>query len=162
MNMAVNTDILILGPFREVVTRAKEAAANAEHGAGQVSHDADPELCKLMIKTSQTLLKEGERALKRIQPLWDSQIERYGDAFARGLSQNGKLGPNSTTCASPTSTKELPHPTSQTADDIHQTLSRRSEGSSRTSFMTSMTIPSQSPSKPSATQCFRPPPEASL
>lgn len=83
--MAVDIDVLFLGPFRDVIARAKEAAANAEYAGHQ-----DVELCKLMLKTSQTLLKEGERALKRIQPLWDGQIEKYGESFANNLSQNGR------------------------------------------------------------------------
>lgn len=84
--MAVDIDVLLLGPFRDVIARAKEAVANAKD-----ADQDDPELCELMLKASQLLLKEGERALKRIQPLWDGQVEKYGDAFANTLSQDGRF-----------------------------------------------------------------------
>lgn len=99
--MALDIDILLLGPFRDVIARAEEAVANATK---QVDHDHDPELCELMLKSSQALLREGERALKRIQPLWNGQVEKYGGAFADGWSQNGRL----TFC-----TNIQPHPSQQ-------------------------------------------------
>lgn len=84
--MGVDIEVLILGPFRDVVERGKEAVANAENA----DHD-NLELSKLMLKASQAVIREGERALKRIQPLWDGQVEKYGEAFKNGLSQNGIL-----------------------------------------------------------------------
>lgn len=89
--MTVDIDILLLGPFRDVVARAKEAVTNANDAD---DHAVDPELCKLMLKASQTVLKEGERALKRIKPLWDGQVEKYGDAFVQSLGQNGRSYPS--------------------------------------------------------------------
>lgn len=84
--MGVDAEVLILGPFREVVERGREAVSNAED-----VEDEDLELSNSMLKASQSVLKEGERALKRLQPLWDGQVEKYGDAFRNALSQNGTL-----------------------------------------------------------------------
>lgn len=82
--MGIDDEVLILGPFKEVIERGKEAVANAG-GAG----DEDVEHSKLMLKAAQGVVREGERALKRLQPLWDSQVEKYGEAFKTGVSQNG-------------------------------------------------------------------------
>lgn len=82
--MGVDAEVLILGPFREVVERGREAVSNAED-----LEDEDPELSNSMLKAAQSVIKEGERALKRLQPLWDGQVEKYGDDFRNGLSQNG-------------------------------------------------------------------------
>ncbi|CAN8104787.1 unnamed protein product [Discula destructiva] len=81
--MGVDAEILILGPFREVVERGSEAVANA-----QDVDDEDSESAKLMRKAALAVTKEGERALKRLQPLWNSQVEKYGDAFTNALGQD--------------------------------------------------------------------------
>lgn len=82
--MGVEAEVLILGPFREVIERGKEAVDNAEDAG-----DEDVEASASLLKAAQAIVKEGERALKRIQPLWDSQVEKYGDAFKDRLSRNG-------------------------------------------------------------------------
>lgn len=82
----MDAEELILNPFHEVVDRGKEAVANAESAA-----DDDAELSRLMAKAGVAVVKEGERALKRLQPLWDSQVEKYGDAFKETLSQNAAI-----------------------------------------------------------------------
>lgn len=87
--MGVDAEVLILGPFREVVERGKEAIANAQ----DIDDDAGSEGAKYMLKAAQAVAKEGERALKRLQPLWDGQVGKYGDVFTDALSQNGN--PNS-------------------------------------------------------------------
>lgn len=84
--MGVDAEELILNPFHEVVDRGKEAVTNAEGAAGE-----DAELSRLMAKAGVAVVKEGERALKRLQPLWDSQVERYGDAFKESLSQSAAI-----------------------------------------------------------------------
>lgn len=81
--MGVDAEELILSPFQEVVDRGNEAVANAK-GAS----DEDAELSRLMAKAGVAVVREGERALKRLQPLWDGQVEKYGDAFKESLSQN--------------------------------------------------------------------------
>lgn len=82
--MGVDAEVLILGPFREVAERGKEAIANAQDVG-----DLDHEHAKYMLKAAQAVAKEGERALKRLQPLWDGQVGKYGDTFTNALSQNG-------------------------------------------------------------------------
>lgn len=84
--MGVDAEELILNPFHEVVDRGKEAVANAEGAA-----DEDAEVSRLMGKAGVAVVKEGERALKRLQPLWDSQVDKYGDAFKESLSQNAAI-----------------------------------------------------------------------
>ncbi|KKY36569.1 putative sh3 domain containing protein [Diaporthe ampelina] len=84
--MGVDAEELILNPFQEVVDRGKDAVANAEGAA-----DDDAELSRLMAKAGVAVVKEGERALKRLQPLWDGQVEKYGDAFKESLSQNAAI-----------------------------------------------------------------------
>lgn len=82
--MGVDAEVLILGPFREVAERGNEAIANA-----QDIDDAGSEGANYMLKAAQAVAKEGERALKRLQPLWDGQVGKYGDTFTDALSQNG-------------------------------------------------------------------------
>ncbi len=83
--MAVDIEELIIAPFREVVERGKEAVAHAE-GASE----DDEDVSKQMSKAAKAVVREGERALKRLQPLWDSQVEKYGDTFKSGMSKNGE------------------------------------------------------------------------
>ncbi|KAL1853668.1 hypothetical protein Daus18300_011704 [Diaporthe australafricana] len=81
--MGVDAEELILSPFHEVVDRGNEAVANAQSAA-----EEDAELSQLMAKAGVAVVREGERALKRLQPLWDGQVDKYGDAFKDSLSQN--------------------------------------------------------------------------
>lgn len=82
--MGVDAEDLFLGPFREVAERGKEAIANARD-----IDDAENEDAKIMLKAAQAVAKEGERALKKLQPLWDGQVGKYGGVFTDALSQNG-------------------------------------------------------------------------
>ncbi|KAK7956374.1 uncharacterized protein PG986_005596 [Apiospora aurea] len=84
--MPVDAECFVIHPFQELVKIAKEAAANAEADKSE-----DPEQSKCMLKAARGLVKEGERALQKLQPLWDAQIERHGDAFKKGIRDNGKL-----------------------------------------------------------------------
>ncbi|KAK8080368.1 hypothetical protein PG997_008186 [Apiospora hydei] len=81
--MPVDAECFVIHPFQELVKIAKEATANAEAGQSE-----DPERSKCMLKAARGLVKEGERALQKLQPLWDAQIERHGDAFKRGIRDN--------------------------------------------------------------------------
>lgn len=86
--MAVDIEELIIAPIREVVDRGKEAVANAE-SADDRDDDAD-DTAKRMAKAGKALVREGERALKRLQPLWDDQVKKYGDAFRTAMDKNGE------------------------------------------------------------------------
>ncbi|KAK7927334.1 hypothetical protein PG985_004332 [Apiospora marii] len=81
--MPVDAECFVIHPFQELVRIAKEAAANAEAGQSD-----DPERSKRMLKSARGLVKEGERALQKIQPLWDAQVDKHGDAFKRGITDN--------------------------------------------------------------------------
>lgn len=83
--MAVEVEELILQPFRDVVERAKEAVENAE-----TSKQDDPEVAKLMLRASRSLAREGERALQRLQPLWDGRVAQHGPAFTEAMRNNGE------------------------------------------------------------------------
>ncbi|KAJ0383429.1 hypothetical protein COL922a_010491 [Colletotrichum nupharicola] len=37
------------------------------------------------------VFREGERALKRVQPLWDSQVDKHGDSFKDAVGYNDEL-----------------------------------------------------------------------
>lgn len=73
-----DVDELVITPFREIVEKGKLAIGNA--GDGQ----------PIMAKAAQMLIKEGERGLKRIEPLCRKQFEDYGVAFVAALKDNGK------------------------------------------------------------------------
>ncbi|TDZ20222.1 hypothetical protein Cob_v006916 [Colletotrichum orbiculare MAFF 240422] len=84
--MAIDVDELILAPFREVVDSGRAASASTE-----AAQDEDAELARQMIKSAQVVSKEGERALGRIRPLWDSQVEKHGDAFKDTIADHDDL-----------------------------------------------------------------------
>jgi len=43
-----------------------------------------------MAKAGKAVVREGERALKRLQPLWDDQVEKYGDRFKAAMGKNSE------------------------------------------------------------------------
>jgi hypothetical protein len=69
---------LVIGPFRDIVDKGREAIENAGDD-------------KTMLKASQSLTKEGERALKKIEPLCRKHLDEYGSNFLDALKENGKL-----------------------------------------------------------------------
>jgi hypothetical protein len=73
-------DDLIVGPFKEIADKARQAIDNAG--------DDNPE----MVKAAKSLLKEGERGLKRIEPLCKKYLEDYGSSFTTALKENGTSG----------------------------------------------------------------------
>ena len=70
-------DDFVLSPFREIVAVGKTTVENAT--------DSDR-----MAKTGQNLVKEGERALKRLEPLCAKNLNDYGNEFMSTLKENGK------------------------------------------------------------------------
>ncbi|CAK7207101.1 hypothetical protein SEUCBS139899_009909 [Sporothrix eucalyptigena] len=86
--MGVDAEELIVRPFREVVERGNEAVANAE---AETDGDVDAETLADMIKAGRAVVREGERALKRLQPVWDGQVEKYGDAFKDAMLQQDDI-----------------------------------------------------------------------
>jgi hypothetical protein len=74
-------DDLVLIPFREIVEKGRTAVENA--GAAQP-----------MLKASNALVREGERALKRIEPLCKRHLDEFGGNFVHALKENGKSTPD--------------------------------------------------------------------
>ncbi|KAI1467736.1 uncharacterized protein F4812DRAFT_459837 [Daldinia caldariorum] len=94
--MAIDVEELFIQPFREVVERGKEAVANAETaaGSGKDEDDADPSSeqdVADMLKAARSLVKEGERALQRLLPLWQERVDKHGDAFREAMRQNDRI-----------------------------------------------------------------------
>lgn len=73
-----DVDELVITSFREIVEKGKQAIENAG--------DQQP----IMAKAAQALVKEGERGLKRIEPLCRKHVEDYGHSFVAALKDNGK------------------------------------------------------------------------
>ncbi|KAL6923701.1 hypothetical protein FSST1_000975 [Fusarium sambucinum] len=69
---------LVIGPFRDIVDKGREAIENAGDD-------------KTMLKASQSLTKEGDRALKKIEPLCRKHLDEYGSNFLDALKENGKF-----------------------------------------------------------------------
>jgi Tfp pilus assembly protein PilX len=69
---------LVIAPFRDIVEKGKQAVENA--GDNEV-----------MLKAAQSLVREGERALKKIEPLCKKQAEEYRSNFVLALKENGEL-----------------------------------------------------------------------
>lgn len=82
--MGLDAEELIIRPFQEVVDWGNNAVASAAGSA-----DSDVELRARMTKAAQALVKEGKRALARLKPLWESQVEKYGSLFFDAILQNG-------------------------------------------------------------------------
>lgn len=79
--MAEEVERLVLTQFREVVEKGKTAIENVESAGDQA-----PEL---MLKAAQNLVKEGEKALKKIEPVSTANHEEYGSSFINAIKENG-------------------------------------------------------------------------
>ncbi|KJR84325.1 uncharacterized protein SPSK_08383 [Sporothrix schenckii 1099-18] len=89
--MGVDAEELIVRPFREVVERGNEAIQNAEAGEADDASSVDGSVLADMAKAGRAVVREGERALKRLQPVWDGQVEKYGDAFKDAMLQQDDI-----------------------------------------------------------------------
>lgn len=69
-------NVLTLKPFRDVVAEANTALENA--GENEV-----------MRKAAKKLLREGDKAVKLIEPQCVKRHTEYGDAFLNALRENG-------------------------------------------------------------------------
>ncbi|PNY28775.1 Uncharacterized protein TCAP_01320, partial [Tolypocladium capitatum] len=70
---------LVIAPFLDIVEKGRTAVDNA----GDSQH---------MLKAAQALVKEGERALKRIEPLCKKHLDEYGSGFVDALKENDDIG----------------------------------------------------------------------
>ncbi|KAI1324159.1 hypothetical protein F5Y16DRAFT_381711 [Xylariaceae sp. FL0255] len=81
--MADEIDRLILAPFREIVEKGKIAIENVE----VVGDSAPP----AMLKAAQNLVKEGEKALKKIEPISTANYEEYGSNFVDAIKEHDEI-----------------------------------------------------------------------
>ncbi|KAI0386043.1 hypothetical protein F5Y04DRAFT_268710 [Hypomontagnella monticulosa] len=81
--MADEVERLAIAPFREIVEKGNVAIENAPN--------ADEETSPLMLKAAQNLVREGERALKRIEPLCTKNFEEYGVNFVDAIKENDEI-----------------------------------------------------------------------
>ncbi|KAI1102179.1 hypothetical protein F4804DRAFT_276775 [Jackrogersella minutella] len=81
--MADEVERLAIAPFREIVEKGNTAIGNAPN--------ADEETSSLMLKAAQNLVREGERALKRIEPLCTKNFEEYGVNFVDAIKENDEI-----------------------------------------------------------------------
>ena len=70
---------LVLAPFHDVVDKARTAMENAK------AEDSG-----VMQKAAEKLVKEGERALKKLEPLCKKHLDEYGTSFTDVLKENGQ------------------------------------------------------------------------
>ncbi|KAI1177458.1 hypothetical protein F4777DRAFT_542162 [Nemania sp. FL0916] len=78
--MAEEVERLVLAQFREIVEKGKTAIENVE--------SAGDEAPAPMLKAAQNLVKEGEKALKKIEPVSTAHHEEYGTNFINALKEN--------------------------------------------------------------------------
>ncbi|KAI1381910.1 hypothetical protein F4677DRAFT_439716 [Hypoxylon crocopeplum] len=81
--MTDEVERLAIAPFREIVEKGNIAIGNAAN--------ADEETSPLMLKVAQSLVREGERALKRIEPLCTKNFDEYGVNFVDAIKENDEI-----------------------------------------------------------------------
>ncbi|KAK4663496.1 hypothetical protein QC763_0099140 [Podospora pseudopauciseta] len=84
--MTVDAEELLIRPFRDVVAVGTVAVTNAASLGPHRADDADR-----MSRAAQALVREGERALKKLQPVWDDQVQKLGDIFKRMITQQASI-----------------------------------------------------------------------
>ncbi|RYO77950.1 hypothetical protein DL766_006204 [Monosporascus sp. MC13-8B] len=81
--MADEAERLVTAPFREIVEKGNVALENAQN--------AEDEKAASMLKAAQSLVKEGDRALKRIEPLCTNNYSEYGTNFIDAVKEHDEL-----------------------------------------------------------------------
>ncbi|KAI0555490.1 hypothetical protein F4679DRAFT_570033 [Xylaria curta] len=81
--MADEVERLVLAQFREIVEKGKTAIENVESAGDQAPEP--------MLKAAQNLVKEGEKALKKIEPVSTATYEEYGSSFINAIKENDDL-----------------------------------------------------------------------
>ncbi|RYP91829.1 hypothetical protein DL770_002085 [Monosporascus sp. CRB-9-2] len=81
--MADEVERLVIAPFREIVEKGNVALENAQK--------AEDEKAASMLKAAQSLVKEGDRALKRIEPLCTNNYSEYGTNFINAVKEHDEL-----------------------------------------------------------------------
>jgi hypothetical protein len=89
--MAVNAEDLLIQPFRDVVALAATATSNATIATDEgAKHSAKADQ---MLQFAKSLEREGERALRKVQAIWNGQVTLHGDAFRERMLKQGKHFP---------------------------------------------------------------------
>jgi hypothetical protein len=87
--MAADAEDLLIRPLRDVVavghTALSNATTQAPHQTPGPADHVDP-----MSRAAQALVREGERALHKVQLVWRDQVNKYGDGFREMMVQQGK------------------------------------------------------------------------
>ncbi|KAJ1331751.1 variant SH3 domain-containing protein [Microdochium nivale] len=78
--MADEVERLITAPFREIVEKGTIAVEN--------SKDAAEDVGRAMLKAAQGLIKEGDRALKKMEPLCETHLADYGTNFVIAIKES--------------------------------------------------------------------------
>ncbi|KAF2969533.1 hypothetical protein GQX73_g4060 [Xylaria multiplex] len=81
--MAEEVERLVLAQFREIVEKGKTAIENVESAGDQAPAP--------MLKAAQNLVKEGEKALKKIEPVSTANYEEYGNNFIDAIKENDDI-----------------------------------------------------------------------
>ncbi|KAH7035429.1 uncharacterized protein B0I36DRAFT_318339 [Microdochium trichocladiopsis] len=81
--MADEVERLITAPFKEIVEKGNLAVEN--------SKDAPEDVAKAMLKAAQGLIKEGDRALKKMDPLCERHLADYGANFVIAIKENDDI-----------------------------------------------------------------------
>ncbi|KAJ4288767.1 hypothetical protein N0V88_007303 [Collariella sp. IMI 366227] len=87
--MAAAAEELLIRPFKDVLAVGTVAAANATHalqdGPGSAGR-ADR-----MARAAHAVIREGERALEKMQLVWNDQVGEYGDRFIELMVQQASI-----------------------------------------------------------------------
>ncbi len=87
--MAVDAEDLLIRPFRDVIAAATVALTNASnHAFPQGTASANH--ANLMARAAQALVREGERALNKVQLVWNDRAQKEGDGFGDIMVQQGE------------------------------------------------------------------------
>lgn len=71
---------LFLTPLRDIIEKGNIAAQNAYESENPAMHDA-----------ALGLVREGERAMRRIEPLCEKLVQQYGLAAVTAIKEHGTL-----------------------------------------------------------------------
>lgn len=89
--MAVIAEDLLIQPFRDVVALAETASSNAVASAANGPGGEHSAKAEHMLQASKALGREGERALRKVQSVWESQVANHGDAFRERILKQGSI-----------------------------------------------------------------------
>ncbi|KAK4095988.1 hypothetical protein N658DRAFT_437040 [Parathielavia hyrcaniae] len=88
--MAVDAEDLLIRPFRDVVAAGTVALTNASTHAAQES-PAPADNADRMARAAQAIVREGERALHKVQLVWNDQAGKHGDSFGDMMVQQASI-----------------------------------------------------------------------